>query len=113
MNVAIPGVFFAQVTAAAWLLLTPLALSATAGLSLLCWLRCVDRRALGTRGAVRWAVILQPAAVPVLGRREPIALRSVWLPAERPARAPPTFRSGRNTLNGRGAPGGVVDQSRS
>jgi hypothetical protein len=86
MNVVFLGVSTAQ---AVPLLLISLALLAIAGLAAMRGIAGASRAA-ATRRAV-----LQRAAVPMPIRREPEAL-SAMLTASLPARAPPTFPSGRS-----------------
>ena len=85
MNVAILGVFTAQ---AVPLLLISLVALAMTGLVVLWRIDRAQRQMMTRR------VVLQRIAVPASRRAEPI-FQSAMLPASLPARAPPTFPSGR------------------
>jgi len=87
MNVVFLGVSLAQ---ALPLLLISLAVLAVAGLVVLGGITGASRAAAATR-----RVVLQRVAVPMPIRCEPVA-RSAMLTASLPARAPPTFPSGRS-----------------
>jgi hypothetical protein len=87
MNVVFLGVSLAQTVP---LLLISLAVLAMAGLAVLWGIERASRAAAATR-----RVVLQRVAVPMPIRSEPGAL-SAMLTASLPARAPPTFPSGRS-----------------